>query len=130
MIHADMQRLVRVSSPFRLYADGGFVRRLRINFTLWKPKYLQHDEQYLFAAVDQALSGGAQFIWTSASVCLLELKFLRSLEIGDGELPMVILSTLPALSKLELVGQTLRLLGFGIPRSQDIRHKQSGSLIR
>ena len=27
------------------------LRRLRINFTFWKPRYLQHNEQY-FTAVD------------------------------------------------------------------------------
>ncbi|KIM85687.1 hypothetical protein PILCRDRAFT_341329 [Piloderma croceum F 1598] len=85
------------------------LHRLHINFSFWRRKDSQQDEQYLFAAVDQA-----HFL-EQLTLCgpvplkpfarLPELRHLRILELGDAELPygaMAILSSLPALTRLRL----------------------------
>lgn len=85
------------------------LHRLHINFSFWRRRDSQQDEQYLFAAVDQA-----HFL-EQLTLCgpvplkpfarLPELGHLRILELGDAELPygaMAILSSLSALTRLRL----------------------------
>jgi len=83
--------------------------RLHINFSFWRRKDSRQDEQYLFAAIDQAhflehltLCGPVHL---EPLARLPELRHLRILELGDAELPygaMAILSSLPALTRLRL----------------------------